>query len=84
MRVGFKASLRAVRPADASGVELANRRLAEFNQGVEWTMKSGQWAWDGVRANPLPVGFAVGTFLLTVVYQKAKGKSSGFQTVLTW
>ncbi|HEX3148316.1 MAG TPA: hypothetical protein VHR66_09555 [Gemmataceae bacterium] len=47
----------------------------EFNQGVEWTTKSGQWAWEGIKANPLPVGFAVGTFLLTVVYQKAKGKS---------
>ena len=28
-----------------------------------------------VEANPLPVCFALGTFLLTVVYHKAKGKS---------
>jgi hypothetical protein len=32
-------------------------------------------AWDGIRANPVPVGIAVGTFFLTVVYHKAKGKS---------
>lgn len=33
------------------------------------------WAWDGIQANPVPAGLAVGTFLLTVVYHKAKGKS---------
>lgn len=31
--------------------------------------------WDGVEANPLPVAIALGTFLLTVVYHKLKGKS---------
>jgi hypothetical protein len=36
---------------------------------------AGQWAWDGIRANPVPVSLAAGTFLLTVVYHKAKGKS---------
>lgn len=38
-------------------------------------VKAGEWVWDGVRANPLPVGLAAGTFLLTVIYHKAKGKS---------
>jgi hypothetical protein len=33
------------------------------------------WVWDGIRANPVPVSLAAGTFLLTVVYHKAKGKS---------
>jgi hypothetical protein len=32
-------------------------------------------AWENVEGNPVPVGFALGTFLLTVVYHKAKGKS---------
>lgn len=32
-------------------------------------------AWGGIEANPGPVGFALGTFLLTVGYHKAKGKS---------
>ena len=37
--------------------------------------KAAEWVSDGVRANPLPVGLAAGTFLLTVIYHKAKGKS---------
>jgi hypothetical protein len=32
-------------------------------------------AWAGVEANPAPVCLAVGTFLLTVIYHKARGKS---------
>ena len=38
-------------------------------------VKAGRWVWDGIQANPLPVSLAAGTFLLTVVYHKAKGKS---------
>ncbi len=38
-------------------------------------VKATEWVWDGIRANPLPVGLAAGTFLLTVIYHKAKGKS---------
>jgi len=38
-------------------------------------VKAGQWAWDGIRANPVPVAIGAGTFLLTVTYHKAKGKS---------
>jgi hypothetical protein len=37
--------------------------------------EGAQWVWENVRANPVPVGLALGTFLLTVVYHKAKGKS---------
>jgi hypothetical protein len=32
-------------------------------------------AWEGVQANPVPASLAVGTFLLTVLYHKARGKS---------
>ena len=31
--------------------------------------------WDNIEANPVPVLVALGTFLLTIVYHKLKGKS---------
>jgi hypothetical protein len=31
--------------------------------------------WDGIEANPAPMCVAIGTFLLTVIYHKARGKS---------
>ena len=31
--------------------------------------------WDSIEAHPLPMGVAAGTFLLTVLYHKAMGKS---------
>ena len=34
-----------------------------------------QWVWAGIEANPVPAALAGGTFLLTVLYHKAKGKS---------
>jgi hypothetical protein len=37
--------------------------------------KVARRAWAGVEANPGPVAFALATFLLTVVYYKAKGKT---------
>src|SRR5262249_34571345 len=33
------------------------------------------WVWDSVKANPVPASLAAGSFLLTVVYHKLKGKS---------
>ena len=36
---------------------------------------AGTRVWTNVEANPTPVAFALGTFLLTVVYHKARGKS---------
>jgi hypothetical protein len=44
-------------------------RFAEAARGV------GLRAADGVAANPAPVALALGGFLLTVVYHKARGKS---------
>ena len=44
-------------------------------QYAERALAAGRWAWEGVRANPLPVSLAAGTFLLTVIYHTAKGKS---------
>ncbi|MBA4188099.1 MAG: hypothetical protein C0467_08775 [Planctomycetaceae bacterium] len=37
--------------------------------------KAGLRVWDNVEANPVPVFLALGTFLLTVLYHKARGKS---------
>ncbi|HKA06566.1 MAG TPA: hypothetical protein VKD71_04865 [Gemmataceae bacterium] len=47
----------------------------ETKRSVEWVSEAGEWTWENVRANPVPVGLALGTFLLTVIYHKAKGKS---------
>ena len=47
----------------------------EFNLYTARAIELAPQAWDGIRANPVPVGIAVGTFFLTVVYHKAKGKS---------
>ena len=47
----------------------------EFWQYVGTAAQAAHWVWDGIRANPVPVSLAAGTFLLTVVYHKAKGKS---------
>jgi hypothetical protein len=36
---------------------------------------AGQRAWDGIEANPVPMVLALGTFVLTIVYHKLRGKS---------
>ncbi len=48
---------------------------AEFVHYAGAVKVATAWAWEGIQANPAPVGLAVGTFLLTVIYHKAKGKS---------
>lgn len=47
----------------------------EFKLAVDAASGAASWVWENIRANPVPVSLAVGTFLLTVVYHKAKGKS---------
>jgi hypothetical protein len=47
----------------------------EFMEYAGKARAAGLWAWEGIQANPVPVALALGTFLLTVVYHKAKGKS---------
>jgi hypothetical protein len=39
------------------------------------TAAAGLRVWQAVEANPVPVLLALGTFLLTVLYHKARGKS---------
>ena len=48
---------------------------AEFKLYAGRAAEAAPQVWDGIRANPVPVSIALGTFLLTVVYHKAKGKS---------
>lgn len=47
----------------------------QFDRFVMETSNAALWLWDGIKANAVPVSFAVGTFLLTVIYHRAKGKS---------
>jgi len=47
----------------------------EFMQGLSVAGDGVLWLWTGIKANPVPVSLALGTFLLTVAYHKAKGKS---------
>jgi hypothetical protein len=44
---------------------------AAYNAALPLTEK----AWAGIEANPVPVLVALGTFLLTIIYHKAKGMS---------
>jgi hypothetical protein len=48
---------------------------AEFDRYAGAVEKTGLRLWENVEANPVPVFIALGTFLLTVIYHKAKGKS---------
>src|SRR5258706_16151445 len=47
----------------------------ELTRYAALAVRAAVRAWDGVEANPAPVCLAVGTFLLTVLYHKARGKS---------
>jgi hypothetical protein len=47
----------------------------EFTRHVDLASRTVPEIWNAVEAHPVPVIFAVGTFLLTVLYHKAKGKS---------
>ncbi|MCE9562211.1 MAG: hypothetical protein K8U57_09175 [Planctomycetes bacterium] len=47
----------------------------EFMQYVGVAAKAALRVWEHIEANPGPFVFALGTFLLTVVYHKARGKT---------
>lgn len=47
----------------------------DFMRDVAVLAKAARQAWENVEANPVPVVFALGTFVLTVIYHTAKGKS---------
>lgn len=48
---------------------------AEFFRYTATAEKAGLRVWESVETNPVPVFIALGTFVLTVIYHKAKGKS---------
>lgn len=60
--VAAVSTLAATHPDDSR--QLADRALVALTR-----------MWDGIEANPVPVLIAVGTFLITIVYHKLKGKS---------
>ena len=47
----------------------------EFLQASDTVAAAALRVWAGIEANPVPVLVALGTFLLTIVYHKLKGKS---------
>jgi hypothetical protein len=58
----------------AAGIGYATHPV-ETTRYAGWAVTAAARAWESIEANPVPVAFALGTFLLTVVYHKAKGKS---------
>lgn len=48
---------------------------AEFDRALDAARPAAERAWAGVTANPAPVYVAAATFLLTVGYHTARGKS---------
>jgi hypothetical protein len=47
----------------------------EYAQSFNAVANAAMRVWDNIEANPFPVLIALGTFLATVLYHKAKGKS---------
>lgn len=47
----------------------------ESKQFLDAAVRAAERLRDNIEANPVPVLVALGTFLLTIVYHKAKGKS---------
>jgi|GEM_PF-2378259 len=47
----------------------------EFSRLFAATQALVERAWSNIEANPVPVVVALGTFLITIVYHKLKGKS---------
>lgn len=58
----------------AAGI-LSSRFPADADRTATTVAETAQTAWGKVESNPIPIVVALGTFLLTFVYHKAKGKS---------
>lgn len=48
---------------------------AESLEVVAAAKQIGLQVWDGVKANPVPTSLALGTFLVTVIYYRARGRT---------
>lgn len=53
----------------------SGRNPAEANRYTATIANMAELTWSKIEANPIPIAVALGTFLLTFVYHKAKGKS---------
>lgn len=60
--------------AALSGIVFTTNSV-EFARYAGAAETAGQRLWENIEANPTPVFIALGTFVLTVVYHTAKGKS---------
>lgn len=58
----------------AAGI-VTSQYPAEIERLAVKATESSQVAWSKIEANPIPIVVALGTFVLTFVYHKAKGKS---------
>ncbi len=47
----------------------------EFLHYSAEAIKAAGWLWEQIKANPVPASLAAASFLLTVLYHKARGKS---------
>ena len=52
-----------------------SRNPAEAERTAAMIAQKAELSWSKIEANPIPIVVALGTFLLTFVYHKAKGKS---------
>jgi hypothetical protein len=58
----------------AAGI-LYFKNPAEFTRQAGLVSQNAPKFWNAVEAHPMPLALAAGTFLVTVLYHKAKGKS---------
>ncbi len=53
----------------------AGRNPADADKAYATIARNLELTWNKIEANPIPIVLALGTFLLTFVYHKAKGKT---------
>jgi hypothetical protein len=65
----------AVLASGAAVATVATNYPDDVTRAVDVVTAATQRMWSGVEANPTPVLIALGTFLVTIVYHKLRGKS---------
>jgi hypothetical protein len=61
--------------AASAGVAVYASQPDEFARAMVVAGQFAERAWTSIEANPVPVLVALGTFLVTIVYHKLKGRS---------
>ncbi len=59
----------------AVAAALAKSYPAKFERYSILSMTKAEIAWNKIESNPIPIVVALGTFVMTFIYHKAKGKS---------